>query len=344
MDELTTTFAEARFGKRAFNPAFIEQIRAMANMPQLPENRRKLRDLIEKSVREEQRKLQKAKKLIGYGKQRLTDPNRMGGAGTMALDTIRALIPGLSISASADEGIEKKAKDPEEKAPGRAFDVLHGLAAATGAGTGVAAQKGLFGGLYGKDVAERMLGGPDILRGKLMEALPDTDAANALKKLVTQGKGDISLAAQQHTPVINRITRLFSPTAWSHRFSNIPAPRTSGAEARQLYKQLRRANIPKIEARKLMTEVLPKAMMDVKRTARTSMPKEMLSRLPGGWKGGLLGALIMTAPFAIYRLLKTRKLRARGGTAAESAAEKAEKLLSEAGELRKGRQKLLAGA
>ena len=346
MDELTTTFAKAKFGeeltKKALNPAIIEQMRALASTPELPENRRKLRDLIEKSIREEQRKMQEAQDLIGYGKKRLTDPNRMGGLGTLSLDAFRAMIPGLSISASADDGIKKQAaEDADSKLPGRIFDVSHALAAGTGAGAGYAAQKGLFGGEFGRDVAERVLGGRQPLQEAIMKLVPAEHAATKhLKELVATGADDIGLAAQRHTPVINKLTRALSPSTWRRWIAGLPASPTAQQAQESLIAGLVRKGTAREVAEEMVRKVLPEKMIEATGTARNALSAEQLKRIPGGWKGALIGAALLTAPFMLYRFLKTRSLRRRGGTAAEEAAEKAERLLSGAKELRKERQEL----
>jgi len=347
MDELTTTFAKARFGeeltKEALNPAFMEQVKALANMPELPENKRKLRDLIEKSVREEQRRLAEAKKLISYGKQRVTDPERMGGAGTLMLDTLRSMIPGMSISASAETPMEKAAlEDPDEGLGGRAFDLAHALTAATGAGAGVAAQKGLFGGRYGADVAEKLIGGATPLAEAIGAALPDDTARSALRSIAGEGVDDLTnIAAQRHTPVVNKLMRLFSPTEWSRRFHSLGASPTSAEAQATLVQKLIDKGIDSVRANKLVREQLPEALVHV--TNQAKLLPDAAKRIPGGWKGGLAGAALLSLPFMLARLYKTRKLRERGGTAAGSAAEKAERLLAEAAQLRERRRALFAG-
>ncbi len=349
MDELTTTFAEARFGKElakeALSPQLTAQMQALAGMPELSDNKRKLRDLIEKSIRGEQSRIAEAKELISYGKKRLTDPDRMGGTGTLALDAIRSLIPGLSISASADGGIEKEAKDPDERAPGRAFDIAHALAAAGGAGTGYAAQKGLFGGAYGRDVAERMVGGAGALRKALLDDILGEipkGGPDALRRAFESAARthDVGLAAQSHTPLLNRITRLFSGKTW-RKGGQQTARQARYSFMRAVRQHLRSAGVrPGVgEVRALMRQ-LPNSLSNVLGAARGST--ERAGFMPGGWKGALIGTTLATLPFVISRFLKTRKLRQRGGTAAESSAEKAEKLLSEAGALREGRQRLFA--
>lgn len=170
----------------------------------------------------------------------------------------------------------------------------------------------------------------------------------ALFEQAAQGGHDLGLAAQRHTPLVNRITRLFSLPYWRARFAGAAAEPTAAAAREALENAVTQAaagqNIPADEVRAVMGR-LPRALSNVLNAAGSRIrggAEGTIGRMPGGWRGALIGAALVTAPFAIYRFLKTRSLRQRGGTAAQSAAEKAERLLSEAGQLRSSRKKLLS--
>lgn len=354
MDELTATFAQARFGdklvKQALSPQLTEQLQALASAPGMSDEQRKLRDLIEQSVKAEQRKLQEAKRLIEYGRGRLTDPNRMGGAGTFLLDALRAAIPGLSISASAGNGFTKRSvEDPERGMGGRAFDIAHALAALGGAGVGTAAQKGYFGGTYGRDVAERILGGAGPLREAVINALaPEGGASEAVRNAIQQAasRHDIGLAGQRHTPVINRIMRMFSGPSWERWMRGGTTEPTATAARKALIRDVMRNPAFNYAQRREAARALRGlrgAVGSATRAGQLALAPEQMNRLPGGWKGAVGGALLASLPFILMRLRRTRKLRESGGTAARSAVEKAERLLSEAGELRGHRAPMLAG-
>jgi hypothetical protein len=206
----------------------------------------------------------------------------------------------------------------------------------------------MFGGLYGKDVAERIMGAKN-LRGAVSESIIPGGTSKKLTKAIQDAlhHGDVGLAAQRDTPGINKLMNLFSSTYWGNKVTPGASKATTGAAAREniisdVVKRLGKGGGKQRKAVKSIVDMIPGRAAEVVRDARTDLTGEGLKRLPGKWKGALIGAALVSAPFVLYRLLKTRELRSRGGTAAESAAEKAERLLSEAGALSKQRKKLLS--
>ena len=61
-----------------------------------------------------------------------------------------------------------------------------------------------------------------------------------------------------------------------------------------------------------------------------------------GKLGALIGAIVAMSPFMLTRLFKSRRLRAKGGTTAETAAEKAREALAQASKLKSWREKQLS--
>lgn len=345
MNELAAVYAEARFGKElvkeaAEDNALVAQLGDYLSMPGLNPESRKLRNLIEQTVTEEDELREQARQLLAKGKERYENP-QMGGMGTFLYDLIRSAIPGLDVSASDDDGIVKSAVEEmveeeavEEEDDGSAFDVAHALTAATGGGLGAAVQRGALGGAGARNIAERMAGGPGALRDAIIGELVDPQAkGKAMVQLREQlqqlgRKHDLGMAAQHQVPLLEKL-RKFSPSALLRRLKGLPLEKAPSEAMESLMKDAP-GQVKKLLDKGGLRRAGDLAMKNIRAGGSGWRP---------GWgKGALIGSLLLSAPFLIHKLLKTRSLRARGGTAAETAAGKAEKLLARAEGLKKKRK------
>jgi len=94
---------------------------------------------------------------------------------------------------------------------------------------------------------------------------------------------------------------------------------------------------------KRLPEYASVARTTVVNKAKQRAMKGVIPALKGKGKiGAVVGAILAMSPFVLARLFKTRRLRAKGGTAAESAAEKAQESLAQAGKLKSWREQQLA--
>ena len=319
MNELMEKFAEARFGKKAFLGRLFGG---------MDPKKKAIRDRIEDMIREEQQKRREAEESIKYGKGRIENAGKPSTLGWVS-DISRSLIPGLSISADTAERMVKIAKGEtpsDSKLLGRGFDLAHFGAAGAGAGLGYGVQSGAFGGLRGASKLRSAV--PDVTG--LSKHLKNLDLKSAIKNVGDDFPGDLALAAQgKRIPGLTGLSNLFSGSWWKRKLLG-GRPTTSAAAMK-----------------KLLPKYGDNALSILKGSARTAAGaavkkggKGLLKKLPGKW-GALIGALAVSSPFIAARLLKTRKLRASGGSAGQEAARKAEELLGGADKLRGERKELM---
>ena len=328
MNDLMETFAEAKFGKQAF----LGQL-----FGSMDPKKRAIRDKIEDMIREEQRKRDDAKAAIEYGKYRLNTAGKPSTLGWLS-DISRSLIPGLSVSAAAavDDLVKQSADDPNEGLAGRAFDLAHLGAAGAGGGLGYAAAKGALGtaGSANRIVGE--LGGSQLL-GEMAKTLGG-DRGKLLRNALGTEPKLVALAAQKPS-ILTKVLEKISPTYWWRTLVS-KTPATADAARSAILSKLTAGGAKPETVASLMKD-LPGALT----TARSTLAPKILDvgkRIPFKGKiGALAGALAASLPFIGYRLYKTRKLRASGGTAGQAAVRKAEELLSGADQLRKEREGLM---
>lgn len=324
MIDLMEKYAEAKFGKEALFGLNLGEM-----FGSIDPKKKAIRDRIEDLIRTEQRKKRLAQEAVDYGKKRLAEAGEPSTLG-WASDITRSLIPGLSISASeAVEVLVKKSQDPDEGLGGRLFDLAHAGAAAGGAGLGYAAQTGGLGDVGTVTRLAKKLGKP--LSGELGSVL-----GKGMSDIGKKHPEILALAAQNKGK-LSELADLISPTFWKRQLTGgITSPE---AARKFISDQMIRSGAKPERALTAMTKL--KGMLRPSVGALTG-PGALTKRikLPGKW-GAILGALAVSAPFALARLFKTRQLRASGGTAGQAAVSKAKELLSGAEQAAKERGELM---
>jgi len=224
----------------------------------------------------------------------------------------------------------------DKKWGGRLFDIAHLGAAGAGAGLGYARAKGMLHDPGTVRSVSKKLGKP--LRDELVKVLGGGKGGAALKDWAAN-QGDMLALAASKPGLLSRTVGKISPVRlWRKYVSGKP---TTPAEAMAfLTKKMRRSGM-KTEAIRASTSAIRGSLGRRINDVLTNAAKgQKTIKLPGKW-GAIGGAALLSAPFAISRLWKTRNLRASGGTAGQEAARKAEELLGGAEKLRKEREALM---
>lgn len=292
-----------------------------------PESRR-LRDTIERLIRDEKRLRAQALDEIQASRSRLQAPVSTGPLG-LASDIVRSAIPGLAPTAALeDDGIEKGAIDLElDEGPSGGGTLAHLLAGGVGAGIGAGVQRGALGGLRRADIlAEGLPANLSSVISDAVQGVGSEQTQAATKKLLQGMRGTqlAQLAGAERPGILSGLSNLLT-----HRTVRDP----QGRLLRRLRATVGESPATSKRLASRVIEQLGNALKGAQRSGVTAP----------GWKlGAGIGAAALTLPFVIRNLIRARSIRAEGGPAASAAATRAAQLLAQANKLQEQRQQLLS--
>ena len=367
--DLVDVYAEANHTKEAWlrSPALDPETRAK-------------RDAIEASIQAEKNLRRRAEAQLRAAERRAERARtRKGPPFERTLDAVRALVPGLSISASANDGHTKQADEGAEFArPGRGrirragnwlFDIGHALAGLTGAGAGAAYQAGMVPGGRAAALQGDLFASGDAvtdLMGRLFEGTPQDqggrirDAVGRLEDLLRRGRTPGAADLQQRLTAVDQAlagTRGASQfrTAFARdphqfilaaqrpsRLSRILAPVTTRTLERWGDSPVTRGQAVASARPAMAAAGVTRSAL--RRALRTSVPAaRRITKTPSpGWRTYAgIGAVAASLPFALARFARTRRLRRKGGPAVSRALTQAHDLMDQAVVKREQRGRLL---